>query len=307
MFVDDGFSVLDTCGIMAQSSNKAQEVQVEKVDINKIVQEKNNGQPIKVVANLPYYITTPIIMHLLENIPEIKRYSVMVQLEVADRIVANKGGKDYNNLTIAIGYRAKTYKAINVSRNVFMPKPNVDSAVVIFDIYENNAYDIEGLSKKVNCDCSALVMTCCRAAGITVSKNMITATEDADLMNTGAFIKYTTPLMLTRGNGLKRGDILLRVGHTAIVTEGFNEPIKPKKVLKIARFFDRGRAGSYKTTCSCNLRYGASLTDTIRKVLPAGATVYNYGYYNTDDRGVVWLLVIAGADVGYVSRKVLTR
>jgi 16S rRNA (adenine1518-N6/adenine1519-N6)-dimethyltransferase len=81
-------------------------------------------------------------MHLLENIPEIKRYSVMVQLEVADRIVANKGGKDYNNLTIAIGYRAKTYKAINVSRNVFMPKPNVDSAVVIFDIYDEKPYKV---------------------------------------------------------------------------------------------------------------------------------------------------------------------
>lgn len=99
-----------------------------------------NDYPVYVVANLPYYITTPIIMHLLENVPEVKRYSVMVQLEVADRICANKGGKDYNNLTIAIKYRAKTEKAINVSRNVFMPKPNVDSAVVIFDIYDEKPY-----------------------------------------------------------------------------------------------------------------------------------------------------------------------
>lgn len=100
----------------------------------------NNDYPVYVVANLPYYITTPIIMHLLENVPEVKRYSVMVQLEVADRICANKGGKDYNNLTIAINYRAKTYKAINVSRNVFMPKPNVDSAVVVFDIYDEKPF-----------------------------------------------------------------------------------------------------------------------------------------------------------------------
>ena len=106
-------------------------------DINK---HFNDDLPVYVVANLPYYITTPIIMHLLENVPQIKRYAVMVQLEVADRIVANKGGKDYNNLTIAINYRAKTYKAINVSRNVFMPKPNVDSAVVIFDIYDEKPY-----------------------------------------------------------------------------------------------------------------------------------------------------------------------
>ena len=98
--------------------------------------------PVYVVANLPYYITTPIIMHLLENVPEVSRYAVMVQLEVANRIVANKGGKDYNNLTISINYRAKTYKAINVSRNVFMPKPNVDSAVVIFDIYKERPYKV---------------------------------------------------------------------------------------------------------------------------------------------------------------------
>ena len=108
-------------------------------DINKYF---NDDLPVYVVANLPYYITTPIIMHLLENVREIKRYAVMVQLEVADRIVANKGGKDYNNLTIAINYRAKTYKAINVSRNVFMPKPNVDSAVVIFDIYDEKPYKV---------------------------------------------------------------------------------------------------------------------------------------------------------------------
>ena len=110
-----------------------------KADIEKYF---NNDYPVYVVANLPYYITTPIIMHLLENVPEVKRYAVMVQLEVADRIVANKGGKDYNNLSIAINYRAKTYKAINVSRNVFMPKPNVDSAVVIFDIYDEKPYKV---------------------------------------------------------------------------------------------------------------------------------------------------------------------
>ena len=115
-----------------------------KADIeNDIKKYFNDDLDVYVVANLPYYITTPIIMHLLENVPQIKRYAVMVQLEVADRIVANKGGKDYNNLTIAIKYRAKTYKALNVSRNVFMPKPNVDSAVVIFDIYDEKPYKVD--------------------------------------------------------------------------------------------------------------------------------------------------------------------
>ena len=99
--------------------------------------------PVYVVANLPYYITTPIIMHLLENVEEVKRYAVMVQLEVADRICANKGGKDYNNLTIAIKYRAQTHKALTVSRNVFMPKPNVESAVVVFDIYDDKPYKVK--------------------------------------------------------------------------------------------------------------------------------------------------------------------
>ena len=109
-------------------------------DIKKYFKE---DYPVYVVANLPYYITTPIIMHLLENVPEVKRYAVMVQLEVADRICANKGGKDYNNLTIAIKYRAEVHKAITVSRNVFMPKPNVDSAVVVFDIYDEKPYKVE--------------------------------------------------------------------------------------------------------------------------------------------------------------------
>ena len=108
-----------------------------KEDIKKYF---NNNYPIYLVANLPYYITTPIIMYLLENVPEVVRYAVMVQLEVADRIVATKGGKDYNSLSIAIQYRSQVHKALNVSRNVFMPKPNVDSAVVIFDLHKDKRF-----------------------------------------------------------------------------------------------------------------------------------------------------------------------
>ena len=109
-----------------------------KADIHSDIQKYfHDDRPVYVVANLPYYITTPIIMHLLENVSEISRYAVMVQLEVADRITANKGGKEYNNLSVAIQYRAKVFKALTVSRNVFMPKPNVDSAVVVFDIYKD--------------------------------------------------------------------------------------------------------------------------------------------------------------------------
>lgn len=114
-----------------------------KADIEKDAQIYfKNDYPIYLVANLPYYITTPIVMHLLENIPMIKRYVVMVQLEVADRFSANKGTKDYNGLTVAIKYRANVSKVLNVSRNVFMPKPNVDSAVVKFDIKENKEFNL---------------------------------------------------------------------------------------------------------------------------------------------------------------------
>ncbi len=96
----------------------------------------NECDDVYLVANLPYYITTPIIMHLLENVKEVTKYTMMMQLEVADRIVSNKGKKDYNNLSIVIQYQANVNKALFVSRNVFMPKPNVDSAVVVFDILE---------------------------------------------------------------------------------------------------------------------------------------------------------------------------
>lgn len=104
--------------------------------ISDIKEYLSDYKEIYLVANLPYYITTPIIMHLLENVKEVTKYTMMMQLEVADRIVSNKGKKDYNNLSIVIQYLADVKKALYVSRNVFMPKPNVDSAVVVFDILE---------------------------------------------------------------------------------------------------------------------------------------------------------------------------
>lgn len=115
-----------------------------KSDIVKDINTHLAGyENIYLVANLPYYITTPIIMHLLENIKEVKRYTMMMQLEVADRIVSCSGKKDYNNLSIAIQYRAKVKKALHVSRSVFMPAPNVDSAVVVFDLYDTPPFKAE--------------------------------------------------------------------------------------------------------------------------------------------------------------------
>lgn len=101
-----------------------------KLDLNKLVQERNNGKPIKVVANLPYYITTPIIMGLFENDTPIENITVMVQKEVAQRMQVGPGTKDYGALSLAVQYYAEPYIVANVPPNCFMPRPNVGSAVI---------------------------------------------------------------------------------------------------------------------------------------------------------------------------------
>lgn len=101
-----------------------------KLDIQKIVDEKNGGKPIKVVANLPYYITTPIIMGLFEKHVPIENMTVMVQKEVAERMKVGPGTKDYGALSLAVQYYAEPYIVANVPCNCFMPRPNVDSAVI---------------------------------------------------------------------------------------------------------------------------------------------------------------------------------
>ena len=101
-----------------------------KVDIAKLAQEKNDGRPIKVVANLPYYITTPIIMGLFESHVPIDSITVMVQKEVADRMQVGPGTKDYGALSLAVQYYSKPQVVINVPPECFIPRPNVGSAVI---------------------------------------------------------------------------------------------------------------------------------------------------------------------------------
>lgn len=101
-----------------------------KVDIAKLVEEKNNGKPIKVVSNLPYYITTPIIMTLLEKRVPVTDMTLMMQEEVARRMQAAPGNKDYGALSLAVQYYSVPYIAAFVPQNCFMPRPNVGSAVV---------------------------------------------------------------------------------------------------------------------------------------------------------------------------------
>lgn len=107
-----------------------------KVDIQALVEEKNGGRPIKVVANLPYYITTPILMSLLESRVPLKSITVMVQKEVAERMQVGPGTKDYGALSLAVQYYAKPQIVANVPPNCFLPRPNVGSAVIRLDIYE---------------------------------------------------------------------------------------------------------------------------------------------------------------------------
>ena len=101
-----------------------------KLDIPALAKEKNDGKPIKVVANLPYYITTPIIMGLFESHVPVDNITVMVQKEVAERMQAGPGSKDYGALSLAVQYYADPYIVANVPPNCFMPRPNVGSAVI---------------------------------------------------------------------------------------------------------------------------------------------------------------------------------
>lgn len=103
---------------------------VLKVDLLSLVNKHSEGKPCKVVANLPYYITTPIIMALLESKMPIESITVMVQKEVAERMMVGPGTKDYGALSLAVQYYAVPYIVANVPQNCFMPRPNVDSAVI---------------------------------------------------------------------------------------------------------------------------------------------------------------------------------
>ena len=103
---------------------------VLKVDLTRLAEEKNGGRPVKVVANLPYYITTPIIMGLFENHVPLDSITIMVQKEVADRMKTGPGSKDYGALSLAVQYYARPELVANVPPNCFMPRPRVGSAVI---------------------------------------------------------------------------------------------------------------------------------------------------------------------------------
>ena len=116
---------------------------VLKVNLTKLVEEKNGGKPVKVVANLPYYITTPIIMGMFENHVPVESITIMVQKEVADRMKTGPGSKDYGALSLAVQYYARPELVANVPPNCFMPRPRVGSAVIRLTKHEKPPVEVQ--------------------------------------------------------------------------------------------------------------------------------------------------------------------
>ena len=160
-----------------------------KVDINAIVQEKNNGRPIKVVANLPYYITTPIIMGLFESGVPLESITIMVQKEVAQRMQVGPGTKDYGALSLAVQYYAKPEVVLTVPASCFMPRPNVDSSVITLTRHDkppvtvsDEKFMFDIIRASFNQRRKTLVNGLGNAAGLNVAKeNVQSALEKMDL------------------------------------------------------------------------------------------------------------------------------
>ena len=131
---------------------------VMKIDLAALVEEHSEGKPVSVCANLPYYITTPILMRLLESGVKFSSITVMVQKEVADRLSALPGSSDYGAITAVLGYYGKVRKLFKVSAGCFVPAPKVDSAVVRIDLYDKCPYDIKDEKLFRNCIKAAFEM-----------------------------------------------------------------------------------------------------------------------------------------------------
>lgn len=164
-----------------------------KVDIAALAREKNQGKPIKVVANLPYYITTPIIMGLFESHVPMESITVMVQNEVARRMQEGPGSKDYGALSLAVQYYAEPYIAANVPPNCFIPRPNVGSAVIRLTSHKTPAVTVKD---------EALLFRLIRASFNQRRKTLVNA------LSNGASLPLSKEQLQ---------DILIRLGHSPSV------------------------------------------------------------------------------------------
>ncbi|MBR6485664.1 MAG: 16S rRNA (adenine(1518)-N(6)/adenine(1519)-N(6))-dimethyltransferase RsmA [Lachnospiraceae bacterium] len=152
-----------------------------KVDLTGLINKENGGKPAKVVANLPYYITTPIVMTLLENHLPLKGITVMVQKEVAQRMQAEPGSKDYGALSLAVKYYSDPRIVANVPPNCFIPRPKVGSAVICLDVYDSPVVKVKDgelmfklIRAAFNQRRKTLVNSIANSGGLTFSKQDIT-------------------------------------------------------------------------------------------------------------------------------------
>lgn len=125
--------ILENDTLSAYDNVKIINGDIMKLDLNELIRTENDGRPVKIAANLPYYITTPIIMDLLEKDAPIESITVMIQKEVAQRMQTGPGSKDYGALSLAVAFYSKAEVKMTVSPNCFIPRPNVDSAVIRMD------------------------------------------------------------------------------------------------------------------------------------------------------------------------------
>ena len=151
-----------------------------KLDIVKLAEERNGGRPIKVVANLPYYITTPIIMGLFESHVPLDSITIMVQKEVADRMQVGPGTKDYGALSLAVQYYANPKIVLSVAASCFMPRPNVDSAVIKLERYEEPPVKVMDehlmfgiIRASFNQRRKTMTNSVCNCAALGISKEML--------------------------------------------------------------------------------------------------------------------------------------
>lgn len=169
-----------------------------KLDIKKLVMEENEGRPIKVAANLPYYITTPIIMGLFENHIPLSSITVMVQKEVADRMQTGPGNKDYGALSLAVQYYAKPYIAANVPPNCFIPRPKVGSAVIRLTRHEEPPVRVEN---------EKLMFDIIRASFNQRRKTLVNGLNNSDVLKLPKEVITRAVEQLGKGPGV-RGEVL---------------------------------------------------------------------------------------------------
>ena len=181
----------------------------------------------------------------------------------------------------------------------------VNGRTSLFNLAKKCGFNLTKVAKKCNCDCSSFVAVCVNAARISVSKDMYTGNEVSLLMKTGAFLQLNTEKYTKSDKYLLRGDILHKNGHTAMVIES-----RSYDDLQPAEHFNKSIAGTYKAITAVYMRYGAGKEYSIKTVIPKGAQVTNYGYYNTVE-GNKWLLTEYQNNgktyTGYVSGKYLVK